>query len=55
MRELTEKEMEEISFGNMQCAKVIAIGGVIGGFFGGVGAIVGAAIAGTGPDCLGWW
>lgn len=55
MIELTEKEMEEIHFGDKECAKAIAIGGILGGVFGGAGALIGGAIAATGPDCLGWW
>ncbi|MEO5912093.1 MAG: hypothetical protein ABIP95_14475 [Pelobium sp.] len=55
MKELTEKEMKEIYFGDKECAKAIAIGGILGGVFGGAGALIGGAIAATGPDCLGWW
>lgn len=55
MKELTKEEMESIYFGDKECAKAIAIGGILGGFFGGAGALVGAAIAAGGPDCLGWW
>ena len=55
MQELTEKQMEEIHFGEYECAKSIAITGMFGSFFGGAGAIIGGAIAATGPDCLGWW
>ena len=55
MKELTFNEMEEIHFGDKECEKAIIIGGIIGGFFGGAGAVIGVAIAAGGPDCLGWW
>ncbi|MFC5282625.1 hypothetical protein [Pedobacter alpinus] len=55
MSALTENEQEKIYFGGMQYAKAIAVTSILGGFFGGAGAVVGAAIAATGPDCLAWW
>nr|MBC7611627.1 hypothetical protein [Pseudopedobacter sp.] len=55
MKALTAIEMENITFGDKECEKAIIIGGIIGGFFGGAGALIGGAIAAGGPDCLGWW
>ena len=55
MEMLTLEQLEEITFGDKECAKTIAVAGIIGGFFGGAGAIIGGVIAATGPDCLGWW
>lgn len=37
------------------CAYSIGISASFGGLFGGAGAVVGAALAATGPACLGLW
>ena len=37
------------------CITHIAFGASVGGLFGGVGAIVGAVAAASGPACLGLW
>jgi len=55
MNELTFDELEQHRGGTEDCAKAVVIGAGVGSFFGGVGTIVGAGLAATGPECLGWW
>ena len=55
MKELTFDQMLEMEGSEMECAKAVIIGSTLGSFFGGVGAVVGAAVATAGPECLGWW
>lgn len=56
MRKFTMEEMEDLAGGtSADCAVSIGLSAAIGGFFGGVGTLVGAAIAATGPSCAGWW
>ena len=56
MRKFTLEEMEDLDGGHASdCAVSIGLSAAIGGFFGGVGSLVGAAVAATGPSCAGLW
>lgn len=55
MKDLSQFEAEELTGGASQCATEIAFGASFGGLFGGAGALIGAAVAATGPSCLGLW
>jgi hypothetical protein len=55
MQDLSNEEAEELSGGASQCATEIAFGASFGGLFSGAGALIGAAVAATGPACLGLW
>jgi len=57
MKILTDAEADQLKGGAAasSCAYNIAFSAITGGLFGGPGAIVGAAIAATGPSCLALW
>jgi len=55
MKELTDREADELKGSVSQCGYNIAVSATVGGLFGGVGAVIGAVAAATGPSCLGWW
>lgn len=55
MKKLTIERMEQIEGGSTLCAKSMTFSAMAGGLFGPGGAFVGATIAATGPNCLGWW
>lgn len=52
---MSDEELEHLSGEAGQCLTSIVATAAVGGLFGGVGAIVGAAAAASGPNCLGWW
>jgi hypothetical protein len=55
MNDLSQFEADELKGGASQCATEIAFGASFGGLFSGAGALIGAAVAATGPACLGLW
>jgi hypothetical protein len=55
MKDLSQFEADELKGGASHCATQIAFGASFGGLFSGAGALIGAAIAATGPACLGLW
>ncbi|RVT99734.1 hypothetical protein EOD41_14920 [Mucilaginibacter limnophilus] len=59
MKELTDEDAGKLTGGDAApkaaCAAAIAFNASLGGLFGGAGAVLGAAVAATGPACLGWW
>lgn len=55
MRPMSDEELDLLPGGVNQCAASIALTASVGGLFGGVGALVGAIAAATGPNCLSWW
>lgn len=55
MRVLSDDELEQLPGGSGECLTSIVMSAAVGGIFGGVGAIIGAAAAASGPACLGWW
>lgn len=55
MRVMSDEELDQLPGAANDCLTSIAFTAAVGGLFGGVGAIVGAATAATGPNCLGWW
>jgi hypothetical protein len=55
MKNLNDEDLSKIIVGDNECAQAIGLGVVFGGFFGGVGSVVGGLVAATGPECLGWW
>ena len=53
---LSDADAEELTGGVAgACVTQIAFGASFGGLFGGAGALIGAAVAATGPACLGLW
>jgi len=56
MKTLNFKEMEKVQGGgSAECGVALAFSTGAGAIFGGIGALVGAAAAATGPSCLAWW
>jgi hypothetical protein len=55
MKNLTDEIADELEGGVSQCAYNIVVSASIGGMFSGAGALVGAALAATGPSCMGLW
>ena len=55
MRPMSDEELDVLPGGVDQCLASIALTASVGSLFGGVGAVVGAVVAGTGPNCLAWW
>ena len=55
MKELKDEEAKCLRGGSSNCAYNIGISASLGGLFGGAGALIGAAVAATGPSCLGLW
>lgn len=55
MKPITDEELEQLPGEAGNCVTSIVATAAVGGIFGGVGALVGAAAAATGPNCLGWW
>lgn len=55
MRAMSDEELEQLPGAAGDCLTSIALTASVGGLFGGVGAIIGAAAAASGPNCLGWW
>jgi hypothetical protein len=56
MKELNFEPMAMINGGSelMPCDQAIIIGVIMGGWFGGFGAIIGGIGVAVGPNCLGW-
>lgn len=54
-KKLSVRSMRNIHAGNTSCLTAIALTTVAASLFGGVGAILGAGVAITGPKCLDWW
>lgn len=55
MKTLSFEQMEKIKGGKeemMDCGRAIMWGGMIGGMFGGAGALIGMALVALGPNCL---
>lgn len=55
MRTMSDEELDELTGAADDCLTSIAYTAAVGGLFGGVGAIIGATAAATGPNCLAWW
>lgn len=57
MKNLSDEEADELAGGSSasQCAYQIVSSTIVGGLFGGAGAIIGAVAAATGPGCLSLW
>lgn len=57
MRTYSIEEMENLEGGidAGKCVTSIAVSATVGGLFGGIGTLVGAAVAATGPNCAGLW
>jgi len=58
MKNLSNEEADALKGGTAaasSCAYNIVFSSITGGLFGGAGAIVGAALAATGPSCLALW
>lgn len=55
MKVISDEELDQLSGAAGDCLTSVALSASIGGLFGGVGAIVGAAIAVTGPSCYEIW
>ena len=55
MRTMSDEELDELTGAAGDCVTSIVATAAVGGLFGGVGAIIGAAAAASGPNCLGWW
>jgi len=57
MKDLTNLSADQLKGGSAgnQCAYQIASSAVLGGLFGGAGAVIGAVAAATGPGCLSLW
>jgi hypothetical protein len=57
MKDLSIDAAENLTGGTSvnQCGYQIVSSAVVGGLFGGAGAIIGAIAAATGPGCLSLW
>jgi hypothetical protein len=55
MKTLSDEQAVELKGGSSACGYQIVSSAVVGGLFGGAGAIIGAVAAATGPGCLGLW
>lgn len=55
MRIMSDEELDQLPGAAGDCVTSIAYTAAVGSLFGGVGAILGAAAAATGPNCLAWW
>jgi hypothetical protein len=57
MKNLSDEAADQLKGGSSlsQCSYQIASSAVVGGLFGGAGAIIGAVAAATGPGCLALW
>ena len=57
MKDISDEAADQLKGGLAvnQCAYQIASSAVVGGLFGGAGAIIGAVAAATGPGCLSLW
>ena len=57
MKNISDEAADQLKGGSSgnQCAYQIASSAVVGGLFGGAGAIIGAVAAATGPGCLSLW
>jgi hypothetical protein len=57
MKTLSDAKADDLKGGAAvsSCAYNIVFSSLTGGLFGGAGAIVGAALAATGPSCLALW
>jgi|GEM_PF-1383100 len=59
MKDLSEEKSALIRGGTFQsmadCGYNIAMSAAVGGLFSGAGAVIGAAVAASGPSCMGWW
>ncbi|MES3016638.1 MAG: hypothetical protein V4721_02615 [Bacteroidota bacterium] len=52
---MSDQELDLLPGAAGDCVTSIVATAAVGGLFGGVGALLGAAAAATGPNCLGWW
>jgi hypothetical protein len=58
MKNMSDEAADELRGGSAapsQCAYQIASSALVGGLFGGAGAVIGAVAAATGPGCLSLW
>ncbi len=55
MRVMSDEELDQLPGAAGDCLTSVVTTAAVGGLFGGVGAILGAAAAATGPNCLEWW
>ena len=55
MRVMSDEELDQLPGAASQCLTSIVATAAVGGLFGGIGAIIGATAAASGPNCLGWW
>ncbi len=55
MKVMSDEELDQLSGAAGDCLTSVVTTAAVGGLFGGVGAIIGAAAAATGPNCLAWW
>lgn len=57
MKDLSDEAANQFKGGYAasSCAYQVVSSAVVGGLFGGAGAIIGAVTAATGPGCLGIW
>ena len=56
MNDISDESADDLKGGLAAgCGYQIVSSAVVGGLFGGAGAIIGAVAAATGPGCLGFW
>lgn len=52
---MSDEELDQLPGAAGDCLTSVALSASVGGLFGGVGAIIGAAVAVTGPNCYALW